>query len=54
MSSRDLRLHATVTELLAYLGVEDDPSQFLSALSLPKSQSQQVVDFNVGSNNSIS
>ncbi|KAI8895937.1 Spc98 family-domain-containing protein [Globomyces pollinis-pini] len=39
MTSRDLRLHATVSELLAYLSVEEDPEKFLNILSKKSQQS---------------
>ncbi|KAJ3261965.1 Gamma-tubulin complex component 2 [Boothiomyces macroporosus] len=39
MSEREFRMHATVTELLAYLGVDQEPEKFLDLLESKKSYS---------------
>lgn len=46
----DLRVHATVGELLAYLGIDEDPEKFLDQLSTSKSTHiSKVVKGNEGS-----
>lgn len=42
MSDRDLKLHATVAELLAYLHVDQEPEKFLEGLTNKKGYTPTV------------